>query len=184
MKKVETGIAGLYLIEPQVFRDERGFFYESYHKGKFAALGIRDEFVQDNHARSAKGALRGLHYQLEHPQAKLCRVILGEVLDVVVDLRRDSPTFGKHVKVILSAENKLQIYIPGGFAHGYLVLSETAEFVYKCDDFYYPQHERGVLWADPEIGIDWGVETPLLSAKDRANPPLSKIAPADLPGRI
>ena len=181
MKKIETNIAGLYLLEPQVFRDERGFFYESYHEEKFAALGITDRFVQDNHARSAKGALRGLHYQIEHPQAKLCRVIRGEVLDVVVDLRRGSPTFGRHLSVVLSAENMRQIYIPGGFAHGYLVLSEAAEFVYKCNNFYYPQYERGVLWDDPEIGIDWGLETPLLSAKDRANPPLSKIAPEDLP---
>jgi dTDP-4-dehydrorhamnose 3,5-epimerase len=181
MKKIETDIAGLYLLEPQVFRDERGFFYESYHEEKFAALGITDRFVQDNHARSAKGALRGLHYQIEHPQAKLCRVIRGEVLDVVVDLRRGSTTFGRHLSVVLSAENMRQIYIPGGFAHGYLVLSEAAEFVYKCNDFYYPRYERGVLWNDPEIGIDWGLETPLLSPKDRANPPLSKIAPADLP---
>ena len=182
MNKIETSIAGLYLLEPQVFRDDRGFFYESYHEEKFAALGIADRFVQDNHARSAQGALRGLHYQIEHPQAKLCRVIRGEVLDVVVDLRRGSPTFGRHLSVVLSSENMRQIYIPGGFAHGYLVLSEAAEFVYKCNDFYYPQYERGVLWNDPEIGIDWGIETPLLSAKDRANPPLAKIAPADLPG--
>ena len=138
--------------------------------------------MQDNHARSVKGALRGLHYQIERPQAKLCRVIRGEVLDVVVDLRRHSPTYGDHVSVILSAENMVQIYIPGGFAHGYLVLSETAEFVYKCNDFYYPQYERGVLWNDPELGIKWGIETPLLSAKDSVNLPLSKIAPEDLPG--
>src|SRR5688572_25032891 len=130
MKKIETNIAGLYLLEPQVFRDERGFFYESYHEEKFAALGITDRFVQDNHARSAKGTLRGLHYQIDHPQAKPCRVIRGEVLDVVVDLRRGSPTVGRHLSVVLSAENMRQIYIPRGFAHGYLVLSEAAEFVY------------------------------------------------------
>lgn len=169
------------MIEPPLFEDERGFFFESYHETKFAGMGITDRFVQDNHARSARHTLRGLHYQITHPQAKLCRVVRGEVLDVVVDLRRGSPYFCKHESVSLSAQNKRQIYIPPGFAHGYLVLSESAEFLYKCSDFYHPELERGVAWDDPEIGINWGVATPLLSAKDRGNPPVSQIAPEDLP---
>jgi dTDP-4-dehydrorhamnose 3,5-epimerase len=181
MKKIETAIAGVILIEPAVYEDERGFFFESYHQAKFSELGITDNFVQDNHSKSVKGTLRGLHYQVERPQAKLCRVIQGEVLDVAVDIRQGSPWFGKFVSMILSAENKQQIYIPEGFAHGYLVLSETAEFLYKCSNFYYPEYERGVLWNDPEIGIDWNVGNPLLSAKDKKHLPLSKIALNDLP---
>lgn len=181
MRRVETAIAGVCLIEPRVLRDERGYFFESYNRAAFAALGITDEFVQDNQALSGRGALRGLHYQIEQQQAKLCRVIAGEVLDVVVDVRRGSPTFGEHVSIILSAENMRQIYIPRGFAHGYLVLSETAEFVYKCSDFYAPEHERGVLWNDAQLDIKWDVKEPTLSAKDRAHLPLAEIAPADLP---
>jgi dTDP-4-dehydrorhamnose 3,5-epimerase len=181
MKKIETAIDGLLLIEPGVYEDERGFFFESYHQEKFSELGIAGPFVQDNHSKSVKGTLRGLHYQIEQPQAKLCRVVQGAVLDVAVDIRRGSPWFGKFVSTILSAENKQQIYIPEGFAHGYLVLSETAEFLYKCSNFYSPEFERGVLWNDPEIAINWNVENPLLSAKDKKHLPLAKIAPGDLP---
>ncbi len=169
------------MIEPSVFEDDRGFFFESYHETKFAELGIRDRFVQDNHAKSVRHTLRGLHYQVRHPQAKLCRVIQGEVLDVVVDVRHGSPHFGKWESGILSAQNKREMYVPAGFAHGYLVLSETAEFLYKCSDFYHPEYERGVLWNDPEIEINWGVQGPLLSDKDRRNPPLSGISLKELP---
>ena len=169
------------MIEPSVFEDERGFFFESYNEIKFAEIGIRDRFVQDNHARSVRHTLRGLHYQAKHPQAKLCRVIQGEVFDVVVDVRRGSPHFGKWESGLLSAENKRQMYVPAGFAHGYLVLSETAEFLYKCSDFYCPEYERGLAWNDETIGIRWGMQNPILSAKDARNPMLSSIAPVELP---
>ncbi|HKP84691.1 MAG TPA: dTDP-4-dehydrorhamnose 3,5-epimerase [Blastocatellia bacterium] len=182
MKRVDTTLPGVFVIEPSVFRDERGFFFESYHEMKFAEVCIRDRFVQDNHSKSIKGTLRGLHYQITRPQAKLCRVIQGEVLDVAVDIRRGSPSFGQHTALRLSAENMKQVYIPAGFAHGYLVLSETAEFLYKCSDFYFPEYGRGVIWDDPVIAIPWGTETPILSAKDCAHPMLSKITPGDLPG--
>lgn len=181
MKRIETLLPGVCLIEPSVFEDSRGFFFESYHEIKFAALGIKDRFVQDNHARSVRYTLRGLHYQIKHSQAKLCRVVQGEVLDVVVDVRHGSPHFGKWGSGILSAQNRRQMYVPPGFAHGYLVLSETAEFLYKCSDFYHPEYERGVLWNDPDIGINWGVETPILSDKDRRNPTLSGIPVSELP---
>ena len=181
MKRIETFIPGVCLIEPSVFEDQRGFFFESYHESKFAEMGIEDRFVQDNHARSVEHTLRGLHYQITNPQAKLCRVVQGEVLDVVVDIRRGSPYFGKWESSVLSAENKRQMYVPTGFAHGYLVLSETAEFLYKCSNFYRPEFERGIAWNDPEIGIVWGIKNPLLSSKDRANPALRDIATADLP---
>lgn len=181
MKRIETSLPGVCLIEPSVFEDERGFFFESYHEIKLAGLGIRDRFVQDNHARSVRHTLRGLHYQMKHPQAKLCRVVQGEVLDVVVDVRHGSPHFGKWESGVLSAENRRQMYVPRGFAHGYLVLSETAEFLYKCSDFYHPEYERGVLWSDPGVGINWGVGSPILSDKDRRNPPLVAIARKELP---
>ena len=181
MKRIDTSIPDVFLIEPSVFEDQRGFFLESYHETKFAELGIKDHFVQDNHARSVKNTLRGLHYQIKHPQSKLCRVIVGEVLDVVVDIRLGSPTFGRWESAVLSAENRRQIYVPAGFAHGYVVLSETAEFLYKCGDFYHPEYERGVLWNDPELGIKWGIETPILSEKDRRNPPLSAVSREELP---
>ncbi|HKY03973.1 MAG TPA: dTDP-4-dehydrorhamnose 3,5-epimerase [Blastocatellia bacterium] len=181
MRRIETAIPGLWLIEPTVFEDSRGFFFESYHQEKFARLGINTTFVQDNHARSSRGTLRGLHYQIKRPQAKLCRVISGEVLDVAVDIRRGSPYFGRHVGVKLSSVNRLQIYIPEGFAHGYLVLSETAEFVYKCSDFYFEEHDRGIAWNDPQLRIDWGIDTPTLSAKDTHNPPLADVDVINLP---
>ena len=181
MKCTETSLSGVCLIEPSVFEDERGFFFESYHELKFAELGITDRFVQDNHARSVKHTLRGLHYQIKYPQAKLCRVVQGEVLDVVVDVRRGSPQFGEWESGVLSAENRRQMYVPPGFAHGYLVLSETAEFLYKCGDFYHPEYERGLVWNDPDVAITWGVEAPILSDKDRRNPPLAELALAELP---
>ena len=181
MKRIDTSLPDVCMIEPLVFEDQRGFFFESYQEIKFAELGIRDRFVQDNHARSVKNTLRGLHYQIAHPQAKLCRVVQGEVFDVVVDIRRGSPHFGKWEGGVLSESNKLQMYVPPGFAHGYLVLSETAEFLYKCSDFYRPEYERGVFWNDPDIGIRWGIETPILSDKDRRSPLLSAISSFDLP---
>ena len=181
MRRIETSLPGVYLIEPTVHQDERGFFFESYHEMKFAELGIKDRFVQDNHAKSVKNTLRGLHYQITRPQAKLCRVIDGEVLDVVVDIRRGSPHFGKWASGVLSAENKRQMYVPPGFAHGYVVLSDSAEFLYKCNDFYFPEYERGVAWNDPEIGVSWGVQDPILSARDRKSPRLSEIPVGYLP---
>ena len=181
MKRIDTTLPGVWVIEPTIWRDERGFFFESYQEMKFAELGIRERFVQDNHAKSVQGTLRGLHYQIVRPQAKLCRVIQGEVLDVVVDVRRGSPTFGRHVVEMLSAENRRMVYVPPGFAHGYAVLTETAEFLYKCSDFYFPQYERGVLWSDPRLGIDWRVASPILSAKDLAHLPLGEIPANELP---
>lgn len=186
MHRIETSLPGVCLIEPTAFSDERGFFFESYHERKFTEMGIPNRFVQDNHSRSIQGTLRGLHYQLQHPQAKLCRVIQGEVLDVAVDIRSGSPTFGQWMSVVLSAANKRQIFIPAGLAHGFLVVSETAEFLYKCDDFYHHGDERGVAWDDPQLNIwwdleRWGIEQPLLSDKDRANPQLAAIHPTDLP---
>ena len=181
MRRIETSLPGVVLIEPEVFSDERGFFYESYHRAKFAEIGINGEFVQDNHSKSSKGTLRGLHYQLGHPQAKLCRVVSGHVLDVVVDIRRGSPSFGKSFSAVLSSDDKKMIYIPPGFAHGFLVLSETAEFLYKCDDFYYPAEERGIAWDDPDLGIAWGIDKPIISNKDQHHPRLSAVPSQDLP---
>ncbi|MEN3334557.1 MAG: dTDP-4-dehydrorhamnose 3,5-epimerase [Blastocatellia bacterium] len=181
MKRIDTALPGVWLIEPTVWRDERGFFFESYQEAKFAELGIRERFVQDNHAKSVQGTLRGLHYQIARPQAKLCRVVQGAVLDVVVDVRRGSPTFGRHAVEVLSAENLRMVYVPPGFAHGYAVLTETAEFLYKCSDFYSPSHERGVLWNDPALAIDWRIGNPILSSKDRAHLPLAAIPANELP---
>lgn len=168
MKVVRTSISELLIIEPQVFGDERGFFYESFNQRKFSELtGLKMDFVQDNHSKSAKGVLRGLHYQIQHPQGKLVRVVQGAVLDVSVDIRKGSPTFGQHVSVELSAENKRMFWIPPGFAHGFVVLSDTAEFLYKTTDYWYPEHERSIRWDDASIGIDWKVKAPpLVSAKD------------------
>lgn len=181
MRRIDTPLPGVCLIEPTVWRDERGFFFESYQEMKFAELGIREHFVQDNHARSVRDTLRGLHYQVYRPQAKLCRVIQGAVLDVVVDVRRGSPTFGWHVAEELSAENQRMVYVPPGFAHGYAVLTDTAEFLYKCSDYYFPQYERGILWSDPALAINWRVTRPLLSPKDLAHLPLADIPATDLP---
>lgn len=168
MKVVQTSIPDLLIIEPKVFGDERGFFYESFNQRKFSELtGLQVEFVQDNHSKSAKGVLRGLHYQIQHPQGKLVRAVQGTVLDVAVDIRQSSPTFGEHVAVELSAENKRMFWVPPGFAHGFVVLTETAEFLYKTTDYWYPEHERSIRWNDPALSIDWNLEIqPLVSAKD------------------
>jgi dTDP-4-dehydrorhamnose 3,5-epimerase len=164
-----------------MFRDERGFFLETFHRTKFAELGITDHFVQDNHSCSVKGTLRGLHYQLQHPQAKLCRVVEGEALDVAVDIRFDSPNFGKWTSVLLSAKEQNQIYIPIGFAHGFLALTDTVQFLYKCSDFYDPADERGILWNDPDLNISWGVEAPIVSVKDAKLPTLAQVPREFLP---
>ena len=168
MKAIQTAIPDLLIIEPQVFGDERGFFFESFNRRRFAELTGRDaDFVQDNHSRSARNVLRGLHYQIQHPQGKLVRVVQGAVLDVVVDIRRSSPTFGRHVAAELSADNKRMFWIPEGFAHGFVVLSDTAEFLYKTTDYWYPEHERCIRWDDPALAIDWRLQTaPALSGKD------------------
>ena len=168
MNVVTTDLPGVLIIEPKVFGDERGFFYESFNAKAFeAATGLNTQFVQDNHSRSQKGVLRGLHYQLENAQGKLVRVVAGEVFDVAVDLRRSSPSFGRWVGTRLTAENQRQLWIPEGFAHGFVVLSESAEFLYKTTDYYAPAHERSLLWNDPQIGIDWPFsEPPQLSQKD------------------
>ena len=160
----------MLVIEPRVFGDERGFFFESYNEREFGKVAGRlPHFVQDNHSKSAKNVLRGLHYQIKQPQGKLVRVIAGEVFDVAVDIRKSSPTFGKWVGEILSAENKRMLWVPEGFAHGFLVLSETAEFLYKTTDYWAPEHERSILWNDPDLAIDWPLaeQSPLLSNKDR-----------------
>lgn len=168
MNVVATAIPDVLILEPRVFGDDRGFFFESFNRRAFTeAVGREVDFVQDNHSRSAKNVLRGLHYQIRHPQAKLVRVIQGRVLDVAVDIRRSSPTFGKHVALELSAENKRMLWIPEGFAHGFVTLSESAEFLYKTTDYWYPEHERCIRWDDTALGIDWALETaPALSAKD------------------
>jgi dTDP-4-dehydrorhamnose 3,5-epimerase len=169
MKVVSTAIPEVLIIEPAVFGDRRGFFLESFNKRAFAeATGVTEEFVQDNHSRSAKNVLRGLHYQIKRPQGKLVRVIAGEVLDVAVDIRRNSPTFGKWVSNTLCAENKRQVWIPKGFAHGFLVRSEYAELLYKTTDYYAPEFERSILWNDSDLAVDWQLVTePILAAKDR-----------------
>lgn len=170
MKVMTTTLPEVLVLEPQVFGDERGFFYESFNARRFAeATGVTREFVQDNHSRSARGVLRGLHYQLQQAQGKLVRVSAGEVYDVAVDVRRSSANFGKWVGVHLSAENKRQLWVPEGFAHGFLVLSEYAEFLYKTTDYYAPTHERCIRWDDPQLAIDWPLDglTPQLSAKDQ-----------------
>jgi dTDP-4-dehydrorhamnose 3,5-epimerase len=170
MRVLETELAEVKLLEPRVFADSRGFFFESYNRRTFEALGIPELFVQDNHSRSARGVLRGLHYQLVQPQGKLVRAARGEIFDVAVDLRRSSPRFGRWTGHRLSEENKRMLWIPPGFGHGFLVLSEVAEVLYKATDFYAPEGERSILWSDPEIGIDWpqAAAPPVLSAKDAA----------------
>ncbi|MBC2692544.1 MULTISPECIES: dTDP-4-dehydrorhamnose 3,5-epimerase [Pseudomonas] len=170
MNVVNTDLPGVLIIEPKVFGDERGFFYESFNAKAFAqATGLNTQFVQDNHSRSQQGVLRGLHYQLENTQGKLVRVTAGEVLDVAVDIRRSSPHFGKWVAVRLSADNHRQLWVPEGFAHGFVVLSEFAEFLYKTTDYYTPSAERSIRWDDPDLAIDWQLaDAPQLSAKDQA----------------
>jgi dTDP-4-dehydrorhamnose 3,5-epimerase len=167
MKLTLTSIPDLLILDPKVFEDERGFFFESYNQRVFEELGVSAQFVQDNHSRSRKGILRGLHYQIKNAQGKLVRAVAGEIYDVAVDLRKHSPTFGKWLGFHLSAANKRQIYVPPGFAHGFLVLSDYAEVIYKTTDFYSPQHERCIVWNDPTLGIDWPIEGgPILSPKD------------------
>jgi len=170
-----TAIPDVLIIEPTVFGDDRGFFYESFNQKRFAELtGVMRDFVQDNHSKSAKGVLRGLHYQIQQPQGKLVRVTAGEVFDVAVDLRKSSPTFGHWVGVTLSAENKRQLWVPEGFAHGFVVTSDHAEFLYKTTDYWAPEFERSILWNDPAIGIEWPLNTePLLSGKDKVGKLLS-----------
>lgn len=165
----QTELPGVLVLEPKIFADARGFFFESYNARAFEqATGLKPDFVQDNHSRSVRGVLRGLHYQIQHAQGKLVRVVAGEVFDVAVDLRRSSPTFGKWAGVVLSASNQKQFWIPPGFAHGFYVLSETAEFLYKATDYYHPEFERSVLWSDPTVGIDWGLTgQPILAEKDQ-----------------
>ncbi|MCP3726183.1 dTDP-4-dehydrorhamnose 3,5-epimerase [Paraburkholderia sp. CNPSo 3272] len=171
-----TALPDVKIIEPKVFGDERGFFYESFNAREFASeTGVRAEFVQDNHSRSVKGVLRGLHYQIQHPQGKLVRVVSGEVFDVVVDIRRSSPSFGKWEGVYLSADNKRQLWVPPGFAHGFCVTSESAEFLYKTTDYWFPEFERSLLWNDPALGIEWPLDgAPQVAAKDAAGRPLAE----------
>jgi dTDP-4-dehydrorhamnose 3,5-epimerase len=181
VQKLDTAIPGVFELRPKIIHDARGFFMETYQKARFADLGITDVFVQDNHSRSGKGTLRGLHYQLQHPQAKLCRVVQGEALDVAVDVRVGSPHFGKWVSLLLSDKLQNQIYIPGGFAHGFLALTDDVQFLYKCSDIFYAADEHGILWSDADIAIPWNVENPLISEKDQKLPTLATVSRDLLP---
>jgi dTDP-4-dehydrorhamnose 3,5-epimerase len=177
MKLIDTALPEVKIIEPKVFGDARGFFQETWNLDTFRSLGLDLKFVQDNHSRSAHGILRGLHYQIQNPQGKLVRVTHGAVMDVAVDMRRSSAHFGKHVAVELSGENKRMLWVPPGFAHGFYVLSESADFLYKCTDLYAPQFERSLLWNDPALGIDWRLvngQMPILSAKDAVGTPFAQ----------
>ncbi|MGQ0812171.1 MAG: dTDP-4-dehydrorhamnose 3,5-epimerase [Nitrospiraceae bacterium] len=176
MQVIKTDLEGLFTIEPQVFNDPRGQFVETYHEERYAKIGITGSFVQDNFSRSVRGTLRGLHYQLNHPQGKLVMVVEGAVFDVALDIRKGSPTFGLWFGVELSAENMRQVYVPPGYAHGFCVLTETAGFLYKCTDFYSPQDERGILWNDPALGIQWPISSPLLSSKDQTYKTLAEMS--------
>lgn len=184
MQVTQLELPGLMLLEPRLFGDERGFFFESYNRRAFhAATGLDVDFVQDNHSRSARGVLRGLHYQIHQPQGKLVRVVRGEVFDVAVDLRRASPAFGRWQAVLLSEQNKRQLWIPPGFAHGFLTLSESADFLYKTTDYYAPEHERCLAWNDPQLAIEWPLAAPpLLSAKDQLGCDLAsaEVFPAEV----
>jgi dTDP-4-dehydrorhamnose 3,5-epimerase len=182
VRRIDTDVPEVLILEPRVHEDHRGFFMESYSLRTFESVGIRHRFVQDNHSRSLRGVLRGLHYQLHTPQAKLVRVTRGRVFDVAVDIRRGSPRFGRWVGFELTEDNRRMMFAPEGFAHGFLVLSEVAEFQYKCSDFYAPELERGIIWNDPAIAIDWPLqEEPLLSAKDCRWPSLDQAPATDLP---
>jgi dTDP-4-dehydrorhamnose 3,5-epimerase len=181
MQRIETSLPGVYELRPVIHRDARGFFLETYHKAQLVELGIAETFVQDNHSLSAEKTLRGLHYQLHHPQAKLCRVIEGEALDVAIDIRVGSPHFGKWTSVHLSAREQNEIYIPKGFAHGFLALTKRVQFIYKCSDYYAPQDEHGIVWNDPVLNISWGVADPMLSQKDVRNPKLAAVPREHLP---
>jgi dTDP-4-dehydrorhamnose 3,5-epimerase len=184
MQRIETSLPGVFELRPVIHPDERGFFIETFHKAKFADLSILDTFVQDNHSRSSKGTLRGLHYQLRHPQAKICRVVEGEALDVAVDIRVGSPSFGKWTSVLLSAEQQNQTYVPIGFAHGFLALSDNVQFLYKCSNFYNPEDEHGIAWNDPDLKIRWGVSAPIVSARDAGYPTLAQVPREFLPEHL
>ena len=181
MRRIESSLPGVFELRPKVFRDARGFFMETFHLAEFREFGIKETFIQDNHSYSRKGTLRGLHYQLRHPQAKLCRVVEGQALDVAVDVREGSPQFGKWTSILLSAEKQNQIYIPAGFAHGFLAVTDSVQLLYKCSDYYHPEDERGVLWSDPELKISWGIMDPLVSEKDAKLPRLVTIPKGCLP---
>ncbi len=175
MKVTPTALPEVLIVEPRVFSDDRGCFFESWNARAFAAAGIDATFVQDNHSRSRRGVLRGLHYQIEHAQGKLVRAVVGEVYDMAVDMRRGSPNFGRAAGVVLSAENRRMLWVPPGFAHGFVVVSEFAEFLYKTTDFWSPEHERTLLWNDPALGIEWPLDgAPLLAPKDAAGTPLAQ----------
>jgi len=175
MKIEQTKLSGVVIIEPTVYTDQRGYFFECYHFKKFAAAGIDVQFVQDNQSKSARNTVRGLHYQINPGQGKLIRVVSGEIFDVAVDIRWDSPTFSQWVGVRLSADNKKQFFIPVGFAHGFCVVSDVAEVHYKCTDYYSPSDERGIIWNDPQVAIEWPVEQPILSARDQQLPAFNQI---------
>jgi dTDP-4-dehydrorhamnose 3,5-epimerase len=175
MNIIPTSLEGLLIIEPDVFGDTRGYFSETYHQGRYQSTGLDANFVQDNLSFSKKNTLRGLHFQITHPQAKLVQAISGKIFDVAVDIRPESPTFGKFSSALLSEENKRQIFIPGGFAHGFCVLSESAHVAYKCSDYYRPEDEGGILWSDPAIAIDWPTKDPMLSDKDQKYPCLKDL---------
>jgi dTDP-4-dehydrorhamnose 3,5-epimerase len=181
VKYTKTSLPGVLIIEPVVFKDDRGVFLETHHQKKYVEGGINRTFVQDNRSHSKKGVLRGLHYQHRYPQGKLVYVITGEIFDVAVDIRRGSSTFGKWEGIYLSSDNNCQVFVPEGFAHGFCVLSETADVLYKCTDFYHPDDEFGILWSDPTIGIEWPVASPALSSKDSQYPKLTEIAEDFLP---
>jgi dTDP-4-dehydrorhamnose 3,5-epimerase len=181
LQRIETSLPGVCELRPRIFRDARGFFMETYHREKFVAEGIVDTFVQDNHSLSTQRTLRGLHYQLRRPQAKLCRVIEGEALDIAVDIRAGSPHFGKWTSVLLSAEEQNQIFIPEGFAHGFLALTDRIQFLYKCSDFYDAGDERGIAWNDPDLAISWNVAEPIISEKDSILPTLASVPREFLP---
>jgi dTDP-4-dehydrorhamnose 3,5-epimerase len=182
MKRIDTSLPGVFILEPTLITDQRGWFMESYNRKVMEENGILDVFVQDNQSSSLQNTLRGLHYQLRFPQAKLCRVLEGEVLDTVVDIRRGSPSYGHWVTVQLTAENRRQLYVPRGYAHGFAVISEHAEFFYKCSDFYHPDDEKGIRWDDPDLKVYWQLSTaPIISQKDASLPCLRDIPAADLP---
>jgi dTDP-4-dehydrorhamnose 3,5-epimerase len=182
MNVVTTTLEGIVIIEPEVFDDSRGYFMETYQVDRYHNAGFQESFVQDNLSFSTKGTLRGLHFQMQRPQAKLVQAVTGEIFDVVVDIRPGSATFGQWAGVRLSEQNKRQVFIPAGFAHGFCVLSPTAHFLYKCTEIYDPDDEGGIIWSDPSIGIAWPIGEPIISEKDRRFPPLDELRPDQLPG--
>jgi dTDP-4-dehydrorhamnose 3,5-epimerase len=181
MNIITTSIEGILIIEPQTFEDQRGFFMETYNQSRYVEAGVNKVFVQDNLSYSLKGTVRGLHFQIKNPQAKLVHVITGEIFDVAVDIRPGSATFGQWTGIHLSDKNRRQLYIPEGFAHGFCVLSDAARFSYKCSDFYAPEDEGGIIWSDPDIGISWPLENPIISEKDKQYPKLSDLKHEQLP---